>query len=110
MSQGGLVAIKNFPTLRFAVDPAMNIGVVSQLAATHGSTWGRIRLEGQNRDVFFNLQSLIEPDDFALLAVGQHVRFEQAVDRANGMRAVRMEIVELPQPATTAAGRESAPS
>ena len=70
----------------------MKTGRVTKLTNSFGSTWGHIRPDGQARDVFFNLSSLVDAEEFAHLALGDAVEFEEEPDRANGMHALRMTV------------------
>ena len=73
-------------------DP-MTSGVISKLVSSYGSEWGRIRPECAGDECFFNRASLLQPDGFEGLAVGQAVEFEEERDRVHGTRAVRVAIV-----------------
>ena len=70
----------------------MTAGKVSKLVTSHGSTWGRIRPDGEAREVFFNPETLVEPSEYAGIVLGQDVEFEEEPDRANGTHAVRVRI------------------
>jgi cold shock CspA family protein len=76
----------------------MTKGKVTKLANTFGSSWGRVRPDRGLRDVFFNLESLVDPADFARLTEGDAVEFEEEPERTNGIRAIRMTLV-MPQQA-----------
>ena len=71
----------------------MTRGRISKLVATFGSTWGRIRPDGETREVFFNPETLIEPLDYARLVLGQEVEFDEEPDRANGTHAVHVRFL-----------------
>ena len=71
----------------------MITGKITKLANTFGSTWGRVRPDRGLRDVFFNLESMADPADFARLVEGDAVEFEEEPERTNGMRAIRMTLV-----------------
>jgi cold shock CspA family protein len=73
-------------------------GRITKLANTFGSTWGWVRPDRALRDVFFNLESLVNPADFTRLVEGDLVEFEEEAERSNGMRAINMSLVAL-QPA-----------
>ena len=68
----------------------MMMGTIVRLVRSFGSDWGRIRPEGDSREVFFNGASLTKPSEFAELTEGEHVSFEEQRDLANGTRAVRV--------------------
>lgn len=59
---------------------------------TFGSQWGRIRPDGDSRDLFFNAASLEEPSEFPSLAVGQSVEFDELPDQVNGGHAVHVVV------------------
>jgi cold shock CspA family protein len=65
-------------------------GKVSKLVSTFGSTWGRIKLDDEAREIFFNPETLAEPADYGQFVLGQSVEFDEEIDRANGTRAVRV--------------------
>ena len=75
----------------------MTIGKVTKLVRTFGSTWGRVRPDRGSREVFFNLTSLINPADFASLAEGDTVEFEEEPERADSTHAIRMRVITLPR-------------
>ena len=68
----------------------MTRGRVSKLVKSYGSTWGRIRPAGETREIFFNPATLVEPEQFPGILVGQDVEFDEELDRANGTHAVRV--------------------
>jgi cold shock CspA family protein len=68
----------------------MTKGFVSKLVISYGSTWGRIRPDGEVSGVFFNPQSLIDPTEYNDLVLDQEVEFEEEPDRANGTHAIRV--------------------
>ena len=68
----------------------MMVGTITRLVVSYGSLWGRIRPEGQEREVFFNPGTLVEPAGYSDLLVGQEVEFEEEKDRANGTHAVNV--------------------
>jgi cold shock CspA family protein len=70
----------------------MIIGRISKLVGTHGSAWGRIRPDGQTREVFFNPNTLADPAAYAALQLGQEVEFEEEQDRANGTHAIHVRV------------------
>ena len=74
----------------------MTIGKVTKLVRTFGSTWGRVRADRGSREVFFNLASLIDPANFARLAEGDAVEFEEEPERADSVHAVRMRLIPFP--------------
>jgi cold shock CspA family protein len=65
-------------------------GTIVKIVNSYGSKWGHVRPEREPRQLFFNAESLVEGDDFAALAVGDLVEFNQEPDRANGLRATQM--------------------
>jgi hypothetical protein len=73
-------------------------GTISRLVNSYGSKWGHVRPDREPRQVFFNADSLVEGVDFAALAVGDAVEFEQETDRANGMRAFKLRVTAGAQP------------
>ncbi len=73
-------------------------GTVTKLVSTFGSQWGRIRVDGVERELFFNTQSLEEPSDFARLQIGQAVEFEAHADQVNGGHAENLTIVSDADP------------
>jgi hypothetical protein len=87
-------AVRDTPGLRDKEgdQPPMN-GQVSRLVNTHGSSWGKIRLSLAPREVFFNLQSMVDEEAFWGLEVGQAVEFDEEIDRTNGTRAVQVQII-----------------
>jgi len=68
----------------------MSAGTVSRIVRTHGSAWGRIQPEGEDREIFFNAGSLLQPELFTELEVGEQVEFLEQRDLANGTRASRV--------------------
>jgi cold shock CspA family protein len=68
----------------------MGKGTVTRLVRTHGSTWGRIRPQGDSRDLFFNVASLVHPADFTTLMEGNDVEFDEEADQVNGAHAVHV--------------------
>ena len=69
-------------------------GTVSRLVNTHGSSWGKIRPATSPREVFFSPSSMDDPGAFPHLSIGDRVEFEEEVDRANGMRAIDVRLVD----------------
>jgi hypothetical protein len=67
-------------------------GAISRLANTHGSSWGKIRLTGEPREVFFNAASMATAKAFWDLQIGEEVVFDEEVDRTNGMRAINVRL------------------
>ncbi len=79
------------PIARTLTDPTYNsalTGLVSRLAATHGSSWGQITPNGFDRKVFFNRASFTHQTDFDSIQLGQRVTFVEESDHMNGTRAV----------------------
>jgi cold shock CspA family protein len=72
----------------------MTTGVVTKLVTSFGSEWGRIRVARTGADCFFNRKSMLRAADFASLALGQEVKFNEEPDRVNGSRAERMTLVK----------------
>jgi hypothetical protein len=75
-------------------------GKVTKLVKGYGSTWGRVRANGQakdplSKDVFFNVASLTDPEDFLRLSEGSAVLFEVQPERANGVIAIGMSMRPL---------------
>jgi cold shock CspA family protein len=70
----------------------MTTGSVTKLISSYGPIWGRIRPDGQAREVFFNRRTLIDPSEYDQLILGEEVEFEEEPDRANGTHAVRVRI------------------
>lgn len=68
----------------------MVAGTISRIVNSYGSRWGHVRPDREPRQVFFNAESLVEGVNFATLALGDAVEFEQEPDRANGMRAFKL--------------------
>ena len=71
----------------------MKRGTVTKLVNTHGSTWGRLRPTDEDREVFFNADSLAQPSDFSAIELNQEAYFDERLDRVNGSRAVNMALV-----------------
>lgn len=78
----------------------MTRGTVSKLVSSFGSTWGRIKVEGQEREIYFNASTLVAPSGYAGIGLGQAVEFDEEPDRANGTRAERVKLVAAPSMAT----------
>jgi cold shock CspA family protein len=72
----------------------MTQGLVTKVVISFGSKWGRIRPDGDSREIFFNLASLAEPSDFAALEVGQAVEFDERSDQVNGSHAEHVVVTE----------------
>ena len=71
----------------------MTRGSVSKIVSTFGSRWGRIRLEGTEREIFFNASHLADPDAFEGIVIGQAVEFEVHTDQVNGGHADQIVVV-----------------
>ena len=71
----------------------MRRGIVSKIVNSFGASWGRIRPEGESREVFFNASTLLNASEFPTIAVGQPVEFDEEPDRANGSHAVRVSLI-----------------
>jgi len=78
-------------------------GSVFRLVNTHGSSWGRIRPSRDDRVVFFNAGSLVNPAEFASIEMDQVVDFEELPDPVNGTRATQMILVSRESVAVGAA-------
>jgi cold shock CspA family protein len=65
----------------------MTHGSVTKLVTSFGSKWGRIQPHGDQREIFFNIASLEDADDFATLTLGQAVEFDECPDEINGSHA-----------------------
>ncbi len=72
----------------------MTRGSVTKLVKSYGSTWGRIKPQGGDREVFFNTASLDEAVEFSSLDVGQVVEFEEHADNVNGAHAEHVVTVD----------------
>jgi cold shock CspA family protein len=70
----------------------MSAGTIIKLVTSYGSDWGRIQPEGEERGVFFNAETLVDPTLYADLVVGQEVEFDEEPDRANATHAVRVRL------------------
>ena len=68
-------------------------GVVTRVINAGDARWGKIRLHGFSREVFFTFEDLIRPEEFEDLAPGQDVVFEEQPDRAQGMRATNLRLM-----------------
>ena len=68
-------------------------GSVTKLVTSFGSTWGRIKPDGETREVFFNAPSLADGVDFLSLEVGQAVQFDEHTDHTNGSHAENVVLV-----------------
>ena len=65
----------------------MTQGSITKLVTSFGSRWGRIKPEGESREIFFGLKALDGGSDFLSLLVGQPVEFEEHPDFVNGSHA-----------------------
>jgi len=74
----------------------MTKGSIVKLVTSFGSRWGRIRAEGDSRDVFFNAASLEDSAEFDTMSVGQNVEFDEEPDLANGVHAINIAIRHQP--------------
>ena len=63
---------------------------VSKVVTSYGSTWGRIRPQGDSREIFFNSASIDGTVDFSSIQIGQDVEFDECADHVNGTRAERV--------------------
>ena len=70
----------------------MTNGKIIKLVRSFGSTWGRIKPDGEAREVFFSAQTLADPLSYPDLSLGQDVSFDEEPDRANGTHAVQVKI------------------
>lgn len=80
----------------------MVAGTISRIVNSYGSQWGHVRPDREPRQVFFNVDSLVDGADFSSLSVGDGVEFDEEVDRANGLRAIRMRRISAAPAAPTA--------
>ena len=71
-------------------------GAITKLVTSYGSRWGRIRPEGESREIFFNVKALDGGSDFLALLVGEIVEFEEQVDFVNGSHAEHVVSVIKP--------------
>ena len=69
----------------------MKTGVVVKVVRSFGSEWGRIRPDGELRELFFNRASLAQPADFATMHEGEAVEFAEREDGASGSRAIQVD-------------------
>jgi cold shock CspA family protein len=69
-------------------------GVVTQLTNARDAKWGKVRLAGFMREIFFTAEDLINSEEFDRLTPGQPVEFEEQPDRAQGMRAVNLRPIQ----------------
>jgi cold shock CspA family protein len=83
---------------------AMTAGKVSHLVTSYGSMWGRIKPAGEDREVFFNPESLTNRADYPALALGQDVAYDEEPDRANGTHAIHVRAIEAGLPPAQASG------
>ena len=81
----------------------MVAGSISRIVNSYGSQWGHVRPDREPRQVFFNVASLVEGIEFGSLALGDRVEFDEEVDRANGLRAIRMNRLSEAAPMASAA-------
>jgi cold shock CspA family protein len=87
----------------------MSRGSVSKLVTSFGSRWGRIRPEGESREIFFNVTGLDTRTDFLSLNLGQAVEFEELIDHVNGSHAEHVTPVVGSGSAITDPSNEGAP-
>jgi cold shock CspA family protein len=73
----------------------MTQGSITKLVSSFGSSWGRIRPQGDSREIFFNAASLAEPEAFSALELGQDVEFDERADQINGAHAEHV-VLALP--------------
>ena len=76
----------------------MVAGTISRIVNSYGSKWGHVRPDREPRQVFFNVDSLVDGVEFTSLGLGDSVEFDQETDRANGMRAIRMRLIASAPP------------
>jgi cold shock CspA family protein len=69
-------------------------GVITRVTNAGDGKWGKVRHRGSSREVFFTSDDLVEPREFDKLAPGQQVEFQEQPDRAEGMRAVNLRLVD----------------
>ena len=83
-------------------------GSIVKIVDTFGSQWGQVRPSREPRQLFFNVDSLVEGVDFTTLAVGDNVEFDQEPDRANGLRAIHMRRSESKSAPSEVVARDTA--
>ena len=71
----------------------MTSGVVTKIVRSFGSEWGRVRTASTGVDCFFNRTSMVHPNDFEALQLGQEVTFDSEPDKVNGSRAEHLALV-----------------
>jgi cold shock CspA family protein len=71
----------------------MSRGTVSKVVRSFGARWGRVRPDGEPREVFFNASMFVDVSDYERIAVGQRVEYDEEADRANGSRAIRIRLL-----------------
>jgi cold shock CspA family protein len=76
----------------------MTHGSITKLVTSFGSKWGRIKPQGDQREIFFNVASLAEAADFSAMELGQAVEFEECPDEINGSHAEQV-VLTTRQPA-----------
>ena len=52
-------------------------GRVSKIVRSFGASWGKIRPEGESRDLFFNASTLVRAEDYYKVVLGQAVEFDE---------------------------------
>jgi cold shock CspA family protein len=68
----------------------MTQGSISKLVTSFGSRWGRIRPDGEVREIFFNVGAVRSGVDFMALFVGEAVEFEEHSDFVSGSHAEKV--------------------
>ncbi|HEX5139469.1 MAG TPA: hypothetical protein VFX19_00870 [Dehalococcoidia bacterium] len=74
----------------------MTRGFITKIVSSYGATWGRISVQGESRDVFFNAAALDDPSSFPALEVGQEVEYSEQPDPVNGSRAEHIVLIATP--------------
>ncbi len=78
-------------------------GRVTRVVRNFRSTWGYISPDDVGRTLYFNQASLARPEEFALIAEGQQVEFDEIPDPVNGTRATSVVMTVLPGEGVTRA-------
>jgi hypothetical protein len=71
----------------------MTHGAITKIVSSYGAMWGRISVQGEVREVFFNAAGLADPSSFSALEVGQEVDYSELPDPVNGSRADHVVLV-----------------
>lgn len=76
----------------------MTRGVVVHLSHMFGTKWGRIGVQGVERECFFNKASLLKAEDFEYLRHGSQVEFDEKPDKTHGTRADHLVVIRPAEP------------